>query len=139
MKLLLDTNISIDFALERQPFYSESEQVFLFAQQRQIEGYVSASTFGDLYYIIRKNKGRDWTLTFLNRLATICQVATVDQSVISMALTANFRDFEDAIQYSTAMVNQLDAIVTRNPADFPVSTPRIMSPAQLIQELTNFS
>lgn len=59
MKVLIDTNIIIDFALERQPFYKESEQVFLFAQQRQIEGYVSASTFGDLYYIIRKNKGRD--------------------------------------------------------------------------------
>ncbi len=139
MKLLLDTNIIIDFALERQPFYSESEQVFLFAQQRQIEGYVSASTFGDLYYIIRKNKGRDWTLAFLNRLATICQVATVDQSVISMALIANFRDFEDGIQYSTARVNQLEAIVTRDVADFPVTTPRIITPTQLIQELTNYS
>lgn len=137
MKVLIDTNIIIDFALERQPFYNESEQVFLFAQQRQIEGYVSASTFGDLYYIIRKNKGRDWTLSFLNRLASVCQVATVDQAVISMALTANFRDFEDAIQYSVARVNQLDAIVTRDAADFPVSTPRILTPTQLIQELTN--
>lgn len=137
MKVLIDTNIIIDFALERQPFYNESEQVFLFAQQRQIEGYVSASTFGDLYYIIRKNKGRDWTLTFLNRLASVCQVATVDEAVISMALTANFRDFEDAIQYSTTIVNQLDAIVTRDAADFPVSTTRILTPTQLIQELTN--
>jgi hypothetical protein len=54
-----------------------------------------------------------------------------------MAVTANFRDFEDAIQYSTAVVNQLDAIVTRNPQDFPVTTPRIMTPEQLIQEFTN--
>ncbi|MFB2880320.1 type II toxin-antitoxin system VapC family toxin [Floridanema aerugineum] len=137
MKVLIDTNIIIDFALERQPFYNESEQVFLFAQQRQIEGYVSASTFGDLYYIIRKNKGRDWTLTFLNRLASVCQVATVDRDVISMALTANFRDFEDAIQYSVARVNEFDAIVTRDPADFPVSTPQILTPTELIQELTN--
>jgi predicted nucleic acid-binding protein len=137
MKVLLDTNIIIDFALERQPFYNESEQIFFFAQQRQIEGYVSASTFGDLYYIVRKNKGRDWTLNFLNRLASVCQVATVDQAVISMALTANFRDFEDAIQYSTARVNQLDVIVTRDAADFPVSSPQIFTPTQLIQELTN--
>ena len=70
-------------------------------------------------------------------MATLCQVATVNQAVISMALTANFRDFEDAIQYSTAVVNQLDAIVTRNPQDFPVTTPRIMTPEQLIQEFTN--
>lgn len=54
-----------------------------------------------------------------------------------MALTANFRDFEAAIQYSTAVVNNLDAIITRNPDDFPVSIPRILTPQLLIQEFTN--
>ncbi len=54
-----------------------------------------------------------------------------------MALTTNFKDFEDAIQYSTALLNQLDAIITRNLTDFPVTTPRIMNPEQLIQELAN--
>jgi predicted nucleic acid-binding protein len=49
MKVLIDTNIILDFALERQHFYGESEQIFILAQHRQIEGYVSASTFGDLY------------------------------------------------------------------------------------------
>ena len=64
-------------------------------------------------------------------------MATVNEAVIRMALTSNFRDFEDAIQYATAVINQLDAIVTRNPQDFLVTTPRIMTPNQLIQELTN--
>ncbi len=54
-----------------------------------------------------------------------------------MALTANFRDFEDAIQYSAAVLNHFDAIITRNPRDFPVATPRIITPDELIQELTN--
>lgn len=135
MKILIDTNVILDFALERQPFYPESEQIFLLAEQKHIESYVSGATFGDLYYIIRKGKGKDWTMRFLNRLATFCQVATVNQSVITMALTANFRDFEDAIQYSTAVVNQLDVIVTRDSQDFPVTTPRILTPTQLIQEL----
>ncbi|MFL9451117.1 MULTISPECIES: PIN domain-containing protein [Nostocales] len=53
-----------------------------------------------------------------------------------MALTANFKDFEDAIQYSTALLNSLDAIITRNPVDFPVTIPRIITPELLIQELT---
>lgn len=137
MKLLLDTNIIVDVALEREPFFSHSEQVLAFAEEGRIEAYISASTFGDLYYIIRKDKGRDLALEFLSNIASVCQVATVDQDAISMALTANFRDFEDAIQYSVARVNQLDAIVTRDAADFPVSTPRILTPTQLIQELTN--
>ncbi|MBD2386486.1 type II toxin-antitoxin system VapC family toxin [Cylindrospermum sp. FACHB-282] len=137
MKVLLDTNIIVDDALERAPFWDASEQVLSQIEQGQIEGYISASTFSDLYYIIRRARGRDWTLSYLNQLVTLCQIATVNQAVITMALTANFRDFGDAIQYSTAVLNQLDAIITRNPQDFPVVTPRILTPEQLIEELTN--
>ena len=137
MKVLLDTNIIVDDALERPPFLEASEQVLVLVEQGQVEGYVSASTFSDLYYIIRKVRGREWTLNYLRQLVTFCQVATVERIAITMALSINFRDFEDAIQCSTSVVNQLDAIVTRNPQDFPVTTPRIMTPDQLIQELTN--
>ncbi|MEG3848939.1 PIN domain-containing protein [Microcoleus sp. herbarium19] len=137
MKVLIDTNIIVDVALDREPFFAESDRILTFVEEAQIQGYISASTFSDLYYIIRRDRGRDWTLDFLRQLATFCQVATVDNSVISMALTCNFKDFEDAIQYSTAAINRVDAIVTRNPRDFPVTTPRIVTPNQLIQELTN--
>jgi predicted nucleic acid-binding protein len=137
VKVLIDTNVIVDVALEREPFYAESDRILTFVEEGQIQGYVSASTFSDLYYIIRRDKGRDWTLDFLRQLATFCQVATVDNSVISIALTCNFKDFEDAIQYSTAVINLIDAIVTRNPRDFPVNTPRIVTPNQLILELTD--
>ncbi len=137
MKILIDTNIIVDVALEREPFFAESDRILTFVEEAQIQGYISASTFSDLYYIIRRDRGRDWTLDFLRQLATFCQVATVDNSVISIALTCKFKDFEDAIQYSTAVINLIDAIVTRNPRDFPVTTPRIVTPNQLIQELTD--
>jgi predicted nucleic acid-binding protein len=136
VKILLDTNIIIDNALEREPFWNASEQVLSLIEQGKIAGYISASTFSDLYYIIRKARGRDWTLSYLNQLVTFCQIATVNQAVITMAFTTTFKDFEDAIQYSTAAVNQLDAIITRNSQDFPVVTPRILTPDQLIEELT---
>ena len=137
MKVLIDTNVIVDVALEREPFYAESDRILTLAEEAQIQGYVSASTFSDIYYIIRRDKGRDWTLDILRQLATFCQVATVDNSVISIALTCNFKDFEVAIQYSTAVINLIDAIVTRNPRDFPVNTPRIVTPNQLILELTD--
>ena len=137
MKILIDTNIIIDNALEREPFWNASEQVLSLIEKGTIAGYISASTFSDLYYIIRKARGRDWTLTYLKQLITFCQIATVNQAAIIMAFTTNFQDFEDSIQYSTAVVNKLDAIITRNPQDFPIVTPRIITPEQLIVELTN--
>jgi predicted nucleic acid-binding protein len=137
VKVLLDTNVILDIALERQPFFDDSETIISLVEQGQIEGYICASSFGDLYYIIRKAKGRDLALEFLREIVTLCQVATVDSNAINMALTINFRDFEDAIKYSTAVLNNSDVIVTRNSSDFPVTTPRILTPQQLIQELTN--
>ena len=137
MKVLLDTNIVVDVALERQPFFGNSETVLSFVEEGEIEGYISASSFGDLFYILRKQKGRDLAHEFLREIVTFCQVATVDSTIINMALTVNFKDFEDAIQYSTAVLNHLDAIITRNPRDFPVTIPRIITPEQLIQELSN--
>ncbi|GBL11309.1 hypothetical protein MSj_02812 [Microcystis aeruginosa Sj] len=62
MKVLIDTNIIIDIALERQPYFTNSETVLAFFEQGQIEGYISASTISDLYYLIRKQKGRDLTI-----------------------------------------------------------------------------
>ncbi|MFM5966927.1 MAG: PIN domain-containing protein, partial [Dolichospermum sp.] len=79
----------------------------------------------------------DLTIEFLQEILTFCQIATVNQDAIRMAFKTNFQDFEDSIQYSSAVVNQLDAIITRNPQDFPIVTPRIITPEQLIVELTN--
>ncbi|MGB6300747.1 MAG: PIN domain-containing protein [Rivularia sp. (in: cyanobacteria)] len=137
MKVLIDTNIIVDVALDRDPFFAASEQVLRFVEQQRIEGYISASTFSDLYYIIRKSKGHTWTIQFLQGIATFCQVATVNQATISMGLASNFKDFEDAILYGAAVLNNLDAIITRNQKDFPVTTPQILTPEQLIQELTS--
>jgi predicted nucleic acid-binding protein len=134
LKVLLDTNIIIDVALDRDPFFTDSERVVRLAELNQIKGYISATTFGDMYYVVRKTKGKDWTLQFLQRMTTICQVATVDLSIIARALNANFRDFEDAIQYSAAIGNQLEAIVTRNSQDFPMGNIQIFTPTELIQQ-----
>lgn len=99
MKVLLDTNIILDVALQRQPYFDESDRVLSLVEQKQVEGYVSASTYSDLYYLIRKERGREWALNYLRGLAIICRIAAVNEAAIAMALTINFKDFEDAIQY----------------------------------------
>ncbi len=62
VKILLDTNIIIDDALEREPFWDASEQVLSLIEQEQIQGYISALTFSDFYYIIRKARGATFKL-----------------------------------------------------------------------------
>ena len=57
MRVLIDTNIILDYALIRQPFYDLADCIFVLIEQGQIEGCVSASTFTDLFYILRKPIG----------------------------------------------------------------------------------
>ncbi len=136
MRILLDTNIIVDVALEREPFYTASMRVLTFAYRGEMEAFISASTVSDIYYIVRKAKGHDETLEFLRIIAPFCRIATVEQSVISSALTSNFKDFEDAVQYETAIANQLEAIVTRNPQGFPGDVLPILTPEALRQQLS---
>lgn len=137
LRILIDTNVILDVALERQPYLMLSEHILVYVEQGILEGYASASTFTDLYHLIRKARGRKWTIDFLVRLLTFCPIATVDQSVISNALKASFKDFEDAVQHATAIANQLDAIVTRNPQDFPEDSLQILTPETLVQQLSS--
>lgn len=136
VKILIDTNVVLDVALERQPHLVLSEQVLLHVEQGTLEGYISASTFTDLYYLICRARGRDWALNFLTRLLTFCHIATVDQTIITNALAANFGDLEDGVQHETAIANQLAAIVTRNTQDFPSDVLQILTPAALLQQLS---
>ena len=71
MKILLDTNVIVDVAVARQPYFEASQQILLLVEQKQVEGYISASSFSDIYYIVRKARGKDWALDFLNWIVTL--------------------------------------------------------------------
>jgi predicted nucleic acid-binding protein len=135
VKILLDTNIVLDYALVRQPFYDLADRIFARIEQKQIIGYVSASTVSDLYYIIRKPRGKEWTLKFLQQLSDLCQIATINSETVKKALDNHYKDFEDDLQYYVAVYNNLDALVTRNCSDFPANALSILTPEQLLAKL----
>ena len=82
MKLLLDTNILLDIALKRQPFVIQAAQVLTTAQHQKFPLYMTATTITDLFYIVRKAKGKDIALAFIEDLLQYVDVAAVDKSVI---------------------------------------------------------
>lgn len=136
MKALIDTNIFLDVALQRQPFLVESDKVLSLLEAGSLPGYISASTISDFYYVARKVVGHTKTLDFLKSLLSFCPVATVDQLVIDNAIEltikSGFKDFEDAILNCTAIANSLDTIITRNTKDFEQSKLRILTPMQIV-------
>lgn len=136
MRALIDSNVILDVALQREPYVVASTKVLSLIEDKKLQGYVSASSFSDLYYIARKDIGCSSALDFLTGIVALCKVATVDESMIQAAFEAvssqAFKDFEDAIQDCCAIANSLDSIITRNGKDFQQSRLQILTPAQLI-------
>lgn len=138
MKLLIDTNIVLDVLLKRDPFYQNAVNVMNLAQYNDIQEYVSASTVTDIYYIAyRQVKDRKLVLDLIKRLLMVVSVATVSEQEIRNALEVEWKDFEDAVQYSVALLNEMEGLITRNPKDYDGANINIWSPEQILKEYEN--
>jgi predicted nucleic acid-binding protein len=138
MRILLDTNIVIDFASKREDFYEESKKIFSLAVQQKCKAYLTATTVTDIFYILRKENGREQTVGFLKEIFQIVDVLGIDKTIIMDALYSGWGDFEDAVQMQAATQNLIDAIVTRNTKDFKKSENiRILTPSELLAQLNN--
>lgn len=135
MKVLIDTNIVLDLILEREPFVEDAATLFEQIEEGNLEGYIAATTITNIFYIIRKAKGRESALAAIHRLLIGLQLCAVDRQTVETALSFGLKDFEDSIQLACATLNQLDGVVTRNRRDFIGSNTPIYSPTELLDQL----
>ena len=134
--VLIDTNIILDIALQRDPFFEEADQIFGKIDDDVIKGFVSASSITDIYYVSRKSCGREKTIAFIRELIDILEVLSVAKATIINALNTDFKDFEDAVQYCVADMNRIDVIVTRNKSDFELSAIEVCTPKELLKMIS---
>jgi len=133
-RVLLDTNIILDFALKRENFFENSKQILDLAYNKLIVAYISATTVTNIYYIAKKQKGREETIEFITSMLEFLEIAVVDKRVVLDALELDFKDFEDAIQDCSATNINIPIIITRNEADFKNSKLKIYTPEQFLRE-----
>ena len=138
MKLLIDTNVVLDVLLRREPFSKTAAEVLNLTQRDDVREYVSASAITDIYYIANKQmKDRDAVRDLLKRLLMVVSVVAVSEREIQNALNLAWGDFEDSVQYSVALLNEMDGIVTRNPSDYQDANIRIWLPEQALELFAN--
>ncbi len=118
---------------ERKPFYKEAAVLFTLADKKQLTLYVSALTFANTYYILFQLLKAEKTKRILRKLKLIVQVLSLNEKIIGLSLNDNdFKDYEDAIQYFTALENGTNVIITRNLKDFQKAKIPVMTPAQFL-------
>ena len=138
MKLLIDTNVVLDVLLQREPFCRTATAVLNLTQRDDVREYVSASAITDIYYIANKQmKDRNAVRDLLKRLLMVISVAAVSEREIQNALNLAWGDFEDSVQYSVALMNEMDGIVTRNSSDYQEANMRIWLPEQVLELFAN--
>lgn len=135
-KVLFDTNIILDIALEREPFFEEALNLFEQIDEGNISPFITATTITDIYYISKKVKGHIESLEFIAHLVEVVNILGIDKAIIINALSKNMKDFEDAIQITASEFNSLEYIITRNKSDFKnISSIKVLSAAEILAEL----
>jgi len=116
--LFVDTDIVLDLLARREPFYKAASRLFSLAETGDISLAVSSLTFSNLFYILRKQISAKHAHEVLRSFKQLVTVVAVNDAIVEKALNAGFTDFEDAIQYYSALDVGCSVLLTRNVRHF---------------------
>ncbi len=120
-KIFIDSDIIFDLLAKREPYYIYSAKLFTLIDQQKIIAYTSPIVFANLHYLLKRSTSNSLALKNLRKLKTFINILSVDERVIEQSLNSEFSDFEDAIQYFTAVNNGIKLLLTRNKTDYKKS------------------
>lgn len=133
--VFLDANIVIDFLGERDNFYKPAAKVLTLGDRKKIKVYTSATSISTTYYLLTKYENAKIALQKIRRFKMLCSIAIMDDEVIEKAIDSDFKDFEDAMQYYSAIASNCDLIITRNEKDFKNALIPVMNAESYLQTL----
>jgi len=133
---LIDTNVVLDYAEEREGFFEAAEKIFMQMRQGSFDGFVSSSAVTDIYFFLRRHyKSSEIAMSLLVMLLDALGVLLVDRQTIDTAIESGMQDFEDAVQAAAAHDFGLNIVVTRDKKGFLDSDLWVYSPEEFLKAL----
>ncbi|MDR3626696.1 MAG: PIN domain-containing protein [Ignavibacteriaceae bacterium] len=133
--LFVDSDIILDLLAKREPHYIHAANLFTLIDQNEITAFTSPIVFANLHYILRKPTSNTTALKSLRKLKTLVSILPLDERVIEQSLNSEFTDFEDAIQYFTAVNNKINIIITRNKTDYKKSKISVLTAEEFLKTI----
>ncbi|HYV25025.1 MAG TPA: PIN domain-containing protein [Pyrinomonadaceae bacterium] len=133
MRVLLDTNVVLDFVLERAPYFEAAAELFELIAAGTVRGFVSGITPINVYYVGRKFVGREKARNRVRDLLIVLETCPITSAALNNALALPFKDYEDAVQHASAIETGLDAIITRDLGDYQNSVLPVFAPVEFLQ------
>ena len=132
IKAFIDTNVLLDVLARREPFYADAARLWSLCERGRVTGCVSVISFNNIYYVVRKAESKDRAEEALTLIRDVFTAVDLSAQVLGQAIDAGFDDFEDAIQFHSAVHAEASCLVTRNPDHFPFGSVPILSPREFL-------
>lgn len=132
-KILIDTNVLLDYLLEREPFFEDAKKVILSCTEGNTKGCIAAHSISNMFFILRKDYTANERREILSNLCTIFDVEGIDkEKLLSGLANEEFSDFEDCLQMECAKSYEAEYIVTRNVSDYSISEIKAILPSEYL-------
>jgi predicted nucleic acid-binding protein len=135
VSLLVDTDVLIDLALDREPFADPAAALFKLFERRPGFAWIAWHTASNFYCLVAPERGPGGVRRFLAELTEFIGVAETSTESLRTATGLALRDFEDAMQVAAALACGAERIVTRNLKDYRSSPVPAVSPESILAEL----
>ena len=117
-KVFVDTDIIYDLLAKRDPFYSAAARLFTLADEGKVLVFISALSLANIHYLVSKQQSESQAKQILRKFKVLVRITPLTEKIIDLALNSEFEDFEDAIQYFSALQNDIEILLTRNLKDY---------------------
>lgn len=137
MKVFLDTNILLDYLLDREESAEYALQLLLLGNAGVVDLCVADLSISNIAYITRGEIGKEDFFKVMKKLSSCYKIVSVGADAVNRAFDAQWSDFEDSLQYFAAMNADADVIVTRNTKDFAKSQIPVMTAREFLETIDN--
>ena len=135
MNVFLDTNVVIDFMGEREGFFESASAIFSMIEDKTIRASVSALTIINCAYILKKAYCKEVMLDKVDILCHMLDVMPIEKSQLQSAIRMKPYDYEDAVQYLSALPHHPDVIITRDKKGFCDFDIPLMTPSEFVNKV----
>ncbi|NOX18096.1 MAG: PIN domain-containing protein [Chlorobi bacterium] len=132
-KIFIDSDIILDLFAKREPHFIHSSKLFTLIDKGEVAAFTSPLIFANLHYLLKKFSSNAVAMKNLRKLKTLIKILPINEKVIEQSLNSDFSDFEDAIQYFTAVNNGVRLLVTRNKRDFKKSKIPVLTAEEFLK------
>lgn len=133
-KILVDTNVLLDYLLEREPFFEDAKKVILSCIEGNVKGCIAAHSISNMFFILRKDYSVKERREVLSNICSIFDVEGIDKTKLLAGLAnEDFSDFEDCLQMECAKAYGAEYIVTRNISDYESSEVSTIMPKEYLK------